>query len=178
MLRIVTALTLFSVMLTARTAQANYLANVKLTCYDAQGDKLTKQKRGNADIIGMCIGQPANSAAIANYTVTYDSDFRELHVLRKCDGAVICDLSDVSQCETVGSVGLTSKRACIYDLKNIGTTDVHGTMLCTENETYSMSTHRYTYKESCAGGLATETLVCALSFKSGKGFDESGVCPP
>jgi hypothetical protein len=176
MLRAVIAVTLFSVILPALPARANYLVSVKLTCYDGQGDKLAKVKRGNADIIGMCIGKPANDPSIANYAVTYDSDSRELHVLRRCDGAVTCDLSDVSRCETVGDVGITSKRACLYDLLDIGATDVHGGMLCTENETYSMKTHKYTYKETCAGSLATPSETCAISFKSGKGFDESGIC--
>jgi hypothetical protein len=177
MKRMVIGVTLIGVALLALPARANYLVTAKLVCYDAQSDKLARAKRGNADLIAKCIGEAPTSPLVADYAVTFDSDTRELHVLRRCDGAAICDLSNSSHCETIGDVGITSKSACLYDLLDIGSTAVHGTLLCTDNETYSFTTHKYTYKASCAGTFSTPSESCTIGFKTGKAFDTSGSCP-
>src|SRR5262245_49473280 len=118
--------------LLAPTAWANWNVKVKATCFAPDGDKLVKEKGGNANIIGACIGADPTDPVIDNYAVTFDSDTRELHVILRCDSTVICDLSDQISCEAAGQndkLGINTKGACVYNMLDIGKNDVQGTFL-------------------------------------------------
>ncbi|HTO05781.1 MAG TPA: hypothetical protein VMR86_01885 [Myxococcota bacterium] len=160
------------------SAWANYNVNAKLTCYDdGDGSKLLKLKLGNAALIARCLSVTISDPSVANYALTFDSDTRELHVIRRCDSLVMCDLSSQASCQTAGESGenINTNAACIYTLLD-PTEDPVGQMACFEKEKYSLATNKYSFSTSCAGTLDIGE-PCTLSFKSGKLFDESGACP-
>jgi hypothetical protein len=162
----------------ASSAWANYDVNAKFTCYSGSDDKLLKAKGGNEEVIAACLGVSPTSPVVADYALTFDSDFRELHVVRRCDTAIICDLSTQLGCEIGGphSESINTQTACTYRLLDLGASGVEGTMSCIEKEKYSLSTHKYSFSTSCVGALDVDGTPCTLTFKSGRVFDESGVC--
>lgn len=160
----------------ALPASANYLVSSKSVCADTVNNKLVKQKLTNEAVIARCLGVGVTDPSVAAHALTFDSDFRELHVIRRCDSLVVCDMSTQLDCETAGAE-LDTKAACIYRLLDFGEFAVEGTMLCKETEKYSFKTHKYSFKAQCAGALELGTEVCAIAFSSGKLFQQSGVCP-
>lgn len=161
----------------ALPASANYLLNGKVVCYDVVNDKLVTHKPKPTDLIALCLGVAPTDPSIANFALTFDSDTRELHVVRRCIGApVICDLSTQLVCDTAGH-DFNTDQGCVYRLLDLGGHHVEGTMTCKETERYSMTTHRYSFKAKCAGGFALDDSACTISFSIGKGLDESAQCP-
>jgi len=166
----------------AAPAWANYNINAKLVCYDDGGSgKLLKLKGTNKDIIAMCLGVPVTDPTVANYALTFDSDFRELHVISRCDDSVIvCDLSTQLGCKTATTDddhGFSNNAGCVYQILDAGKTDVQGLLTCVEKEKYSLSTNKYTFSTSCIGSLDAGGTPCTLSFKSNRLFEESDSCP-
>ena len=167
----------------APSAWANYNVKAKIVCADVAGDKLTKVKLGNDDVIAACLGVAPTDPSVADYALTFDSDTRELHVLRRCDSLVVCDLSDQIACQTAGTntKGMINTTAsCAYRMLDIVASkiDLEGTLVCKEREKWNATTDKYSFSTSCDGTYSTGgSTPCTISLKSGKLFDESGVCP-
>src|SRR5262245_2378963 len=89
--------------LLAASAWANYDVKAKISCADVAGDKLVKTKLGNDEVVAACLGVAPSDPSVADYALTFDSDTRELHVIRRCDSLVMCDLSDKIACQTAGT---------------------------------------------------------------------------
>jgi hypothetical protein len=165
----------------APSAWANYNVSAKFVCYDTGGSKLLKPNGGNDAIIALCLGVQPGDPSIADFALTFDSDSRELHVIRRCDDSIaICDLSTQLTCETAGQNdvnGINTNAACIYRVEDFGGLPVEGTMACLEKEKYSAASGKYAFATSCSGALDVGSSPCTLSFKSGRLFEESGGCP-
>jgi len=167
--------------LLAPSAWANYDVKAKITCADVSGDKLGKLKLGNDDIIAACRGVAPTDPSVADYAVTFDSDTRELHVLRRCDSLIVCDLTDQIGCQTAGTNTkgeIDTTASCAYRALDINGIDIEGTLVCREREKWSAAKDNYSFSTSCEGTYSSGGITpCTISFKSGKAFDESGVCP-
>lgn len=168
--------------LLATDARANWNLKAKLTCYESvnDGTKLEKGKGGNDEVVATCLGVAPTDPSVANYSLTFDSDSRQLNVIRNCDSLVICDLSTQLGCETALTGNKSDyklKQQCIYRLLDDGTSEVEGTMICKENESYKLSNNKFKFDASCDGNLDFDGLPCTISFNTGKLFEESGVCP-
>ncbi len=166
----------------AADARANWNLKAKLTCYESvdDGTKLEKGKGKNDEVVAACLGVATTDPSVANYSLTFDSDTRQLNVIRNCDSLVICDLSTQLGCEsalTGNKADYKLKQQCIYRLLDIGESNVEGTMICKENESYKVSNNKFKFDASCDGNLDYDGLPCTISFNTGKLFEESGVCP-
>ena len=155
----------------------------KLTCYEgAEGTtELVSDKGGNDDIVAACLGVAVTDPSVANYSLTFDSDFRELHVVRNCDTMVVCDLSTLLTCATAFDGTISDykfSQQCIYQLLEIGTNPASGRMICKEGESWDAAADKFSFKTSCNGNLDIAGAPCSFSFSSGKLFEESGTCPP
>lgn len=159
----------------------DYNVKAKAVCADASGGmKLAKVNGNNANIISTCVGVSSTDPAIDNYALTFDSTARELHVVLRCNGAVVCDLTDQITCQTggVNTKGLIDTKAvCSYRMLDINMSSVEGTLLCHERELYSAAKGKYAFHTSCVGALAADTTPCWVGLTSGKLFEQSGVCP-
>lgn len=176
------ALALGLTLLVALPAQANFAVKAKFTCYEGAVDttKLPSDKGGNTEVVAACLGVPDTDPSVADYSLVFDSDFRELHVVRNCDAQIICDLSDQVTCATaVDGVFDDYKlnQQCVYRLLDVGSNPVFGSMICKESESWNAITDKYSFKTSCEGSLDFDGAPCSLSFSSGKLFEESGSCP-
>jgi len=159
-------------------AHANFDVKAKVTCYDSSEGttKLPSSKGGNETIVADCLGVPVTDPQVALHSLVFDSDFRELHVVRNCDTQIICDLSDQVVCASAfdgDESAYKLNQVCIYDLIEFGV----GSMICKESESWNASKDKFSFKTSCNGNLEAGGSPCELSFKSGKLFQESGACP-
>jgi len=161
----------------ALPASANYLLNAKVTCYDVANDKLVSNKPKSEDLIALCLGVAPTDPSVADFALTFDSDTRELHVVRRCiNEPVQCQLSTQLSCDSAGQ-DFNVDGACVYQLLDNGAHDVQGTMLCKETERYSLKTHKYSFKAKCAGGFTLDGHSCSIAFTTGKALDDSSTCP-
>ena len=163
-------------------AQANWTLKAKLTCYESQdeGTTLEKGKGKNVDVVAACLGVASTDPSVQDFSLTFDSDTRQLNVIRNCDSLVICDLSTQLACQsalTGNKSDYKLKQQCIYRLLDIGESAVEGTMICKENESYKLSNNKFKFSSSCDGNFDFDGLPCTLSFSTGKLFEESGTCP-
>ena len=83
----------------ALPAQAEWDVKAKLTCYESFDGKGQKLKGSNTDLIAACLGVEPEHPSIAEHAVTFDSDSRELHVLRRSDCVEICEISAPTGCQ-------------------------------------------------------------------------------
>lgn len=168
----------------ALPARANWDVKVKLTCYESIEGKIQKLRGSNTDLIAACLGVEPEDPSIADYTVTFDSDTRELHVLRRSDCVEICDISEEIGCQEATSETssqIKHQRSCVDDLSDFGVDpndpnspmDVDGSMICSESDSYSFSTNEFSFKASCKGNLIGGGTPCDISFSAGK----LTVCP-
>lgn len=176
------ALALGLALFVALPAQANWDVKAKLTCYDDAGDttKLPTFKGSNEEIVAACLGVVETHPSVAEHSLVFDSDFRELHVVRNCDALVVCDLSTQVSCATALDGIMSSyklSQRCIYELLDIGPNSVFGSMICKESESWDAAKDKFTFKTSCSGNFDIDGEPCTLSFSSGKLFEESGSCP-
>lgn len=174
------ALAALAIPVFASPASANFDVAAKIVCFDVDGTKLVKEKFKNDAVIADCLGVASTDPAVAAHALTWDSDTRELHVIRRCDEQEVCDLSDEVTCEDVSQKtmsGFKNAAGCIYRLLDFGPVDVEGTMICSDKESYSYSSNKYTYKIACSGSFSADGDACAIAFKSGRLFEESGTCP-
>jgi hypothetical protein len=98
----------------------------------------------------------------------------------RCNGAVVCDLTDQITCQTAGinTKGVIDTRAvCSYRMLDVGMSNVEGTLLCRERELFSAVKDKYAFHTSCVGNLASDSTPCWIGFTSGKPFEQSGTCP-
>ena len=75
----------------------------------------------------------------------------------------MCDLTDQITCQTAGvnTKGVIDTRAaCSYRMRDIGMSNVEGTLLCRERELYSAAKNKYAFHTSCVGNLAFDTTPC------------------
>jgi len=103
--------------------------------------------------------------------VTFDSDERELHVLRRSDCEEICEISEQIGCQEAiseSSSQIKSQRSCVDDLEDIGATSLDCSMICSESDSYSFSTHKFSFKASCKGNFIADGTPCDFSFSTGK----------
>ena len=158
-----------------------YNVKAKAVCGDASsGTKLERVTGDNANIIALCVGVSPTDALVDSYAVTFDSSARELHVVLRCNGAIVCDLTDLITCQTAGvntKGAIDTKALCSYRMLDIGLSNVEGNLLCKEREFFSAAKGKYAFSTSCVGNLASDSNPCALALKSGKPFEQSGVCP-
>lgn len=159
--------------LPALPARANWEVKAKLTCYESFEGKLEKLKGTETDLIAACLDVSPEDASIADYVVTFDSDGRELHVLRRSDCVEICEISQQIGCQEVAaetSSQAKSQRSCVDDLEDIGAMSLDGSMLCSESDSYSFSTNKFSFKASCKGNFIADGIPCDFSFSTGQEF--------
>lgn len=158
-----------------------YNVKAKAVCSGGgAGMKLDVFKGDNSNVIASCVGISPTDPGIADYALTFDSTARELHVVLRCNGAVVCDITDQITCQTAGinTKGVIDTRAaCSYRMKDINTTSVEGTLLCRERELFSAAKGKYLFHTSCVGNLASDATPCWLGLTSTKPFEQSGMCP-
>lgn len=176
------AIALGLVVFAALPAQANFDVKAKFTCYEG-GEGTTKlfaDKGANEDIIATCLGVEPTDPSVTQHSLAFDSDLRELHVIRNCDALVVCDLSSLVTCATASDGPFDDyklNQQCVYELLDIGTTPASGSMLCKESESWDAARGKFTFKTSCSGNLDFQGAPCAFSFSTGSLFEESGSCP-
>ena len=95
---------------------------------------------------------------------------------------VVCDLTDQITCQTAGintKGAIDTRTACSYRMRDIGMSNVEGTLLCRERELYSAAKNKYAFHTSCVGNLAFDTTPCWFGVTSGKPFvpDADVMCP-
>jgi hypothetical protein len=168
-------------LLAAPAWAVEYTVKAKASCADASGGtKLEKVTGDNTNIISLCVGISSTDPVIDDYAVTFDSSARELHVVLRCNGAIVCDLTDLITCQTAGvntKGAIDTKALCTYRMLDIGMSNVEGTLLCKERELFSAAKDKYAFSTSCVGSLASDSTPCALALKSDKPFEQSGICP-
>jgi hypothetical protein len=178
-------MTLGLVGLLAAPAVANFDANATLTCWVAAEGRLLRGRLGNDDIVAACLGVDEGDPLIASYALVFDSDTRELRVVRRCDALVECVLSDFVTCAeaiTETATSTRSRASCVYDLRDVGATSVEGTMICSQSQ--SDSARSFRFRASCSALMSADVLLtgealpCALKLRTGRLFEESGTCPP
>ena len=160
----------------ALPAQAEWDVKAKLTCYESFDGKIQKLKGSNTDLIAACLGVEPEHPSIAEHAVTFDSDSRELHVLRRSDCVEICEISEPIGCQEAiseSSSQIKSQRSCVDAVNDIGSVPVEGSMICSESDSYSFSTHTISFKASCKGNFIADGTPCDISYSAGKQF----VCP-
>ena len=157
----------------ALPAAAEWDVKAKLTCYESVEGKIATLKGSNTDLIAACLDTDPEDPGIADYAVTFDSDSRELHVLRRSDCVEICEISEPIGCQEAiseTSSQIKSQRSCVDELNDIGIMPVDGSMICSESDSYSFSTHTISFKASCKGNFIAGGTPCELSFSVGKEF--------
>src|SRR5215813_11405797 len=148
--------------LLAPSAWANYDVKARITCADVSGSKLAKLKLDNADIIGACLGVAPTDPSVDNYAVTFDSDTRELHVLRRCDSLIMCDLTDQLGCQTAGTNTkgeIDTTASCAYRMRDINGIDIEGTLVCREREKWSAAKDKYSFSTACEGTYSSDGVT-------------------
>ena len=163
--------------LPARAADWN--VRLKLTCYESLGASLSSLRGSNVDLIAACLGVEPEHSSVAEHALTFDSEGRELRVVRSCDGAEICDISQqIGSCQVAvseSSTQLKVKRSCIDELVDFGSANIKGTMICSESS--SVSSQGSSFKSSCKATLISDDdTPCELSFSTGKLFETTGAC--
>jgi len=168
-------------LLAAPAWAVEYNVKAKAVCAGGSaGMKLDTFKGDNSNIISLCVGISPTDPMIGDYALTFDSTGHELHVVLRCNGAVVCDLTDQITCQTAGinTKGVIDTRAaCSYRMLDIGMSNVEGTLLCRERELYSAAKNKYAFHTSCVGNLASDSTPCGIGLTSGKPFEQSGMCP-
>jgi len=168
---------------------ANFDVKLTATCSYLNDDnpnnpKLAKDKVGNDEVVEACLireALPATPADVAAHALVFDSDTLpagELRVIRRCDAAVICSFSSYvsgqSAEKDTGST-ISNKSVVIFDLLDVGEGN-NGCMICNQSDAYSFSSNKFKFKASCTGILDGEGDPCTLKLKSGKLFEEEGIC--
>ena len=162
----------------ALPAQANFDVKAKVVCYDDAfkgSTQLDTFKGGDLAIVAACLGVSETHPSVAEHSLVFDSDSRELHVVRNCDSEVVCDLSDQITCASAQDGNFDDyklNQQCIYELINL----VAGSMICKESESWNAATDAFKFKASCRGHFHIEGEPCTLSLSTGKLFEESGIC--
>jgi hypothetical protein len=166
--------------LLASAARADWEVTAKLGCFASDTKALSKAKSGNDELIAMCLDVDPSAPGIADYALVVGTDPRELRVVRRCDSLLVCVLSSQLGCSVAGPMnakGFKRKGICVHHVQDVGVHALDGTLLCNENDKYTLQPSVYTYRATCSGELALDGTPCTVQVKTGREFGESGACP-
>ena len=174
----------------ALPAHANFDAKMSVVCTELDDDKpdkpkLVRDKISNEDVVEACLeeeGLPTTPDNLAAHALVFDSDTPpngELRVVRKCDAMVVCTLSTVgarSAAVKDTAKKQQSKSVVIFSLPELGAGN-GGAMLCKQSQSFSPSSGKFSFRNSCTGILDVDGSPCTVKLTTGKLFQETGVCP-
>jgi hypothetical protein len=175
----------------APPVSANFDTKVRMVCSDVDESDprkptLVKQKFDQGAIVRVCLLHQNGTATdqdLEQHALVFDSETipaGELHVVRRCDGMPICSLSTVQSVEIATKSSAkkdASQLVALYELLDVGS-DSDGSMICKIAESVSRSSDRFKFKASCTGQLEQDGVPCSFDLKTGRPFNEEGVCVP
>jgi hypothetical protein len=176
---------------------ADFLVNVKVLCtrtdVDSAGqEKLVRESQTREQILKICLDSRPEPLTLNDLELTYDANNGVLHVVRKCDGAELCELGSGYCVEAINEsvAGSTSKLSanslCSLDIFfTSDAVDMFGGALGKEkvkSESVDNVETKLAFKGAYQGQFVMFTffdaLVCTIKFTTGARFEPTGgLCP-